>query len=173
MLNHLFLFCAVIYTSDTGSTYAGACTRDKWISPFYPLLTYDSHAPKAFSLRYVFLLLGIVYFVLFRVSWHRWAPSGSRIRRVGLRILDGINRWLNPFFSWCQSFLISQGRIQWLNMPLGLPPAHLLNKINYKKEVVKGMWIPWSDSISINWLVTWHIKIYNNIYNLKWQIINY
>ena len=115
MLSHLSLFCAVIYTSDTGSTRVGSCTRDKWISPLCPLLIWDSHALKAFSLRYVFVLLGIVYLVLFCVSWHRWAPFGSHLRRVGLQILDGISYWLNPsLLSMLSTHRLSR---RWVMMP--------------------------------------------------------
>ena len=50
---------------------------------------------KVFSLWYVFVLLRIMCFVLFCVSWHKWSPSGSRIRRVGLQVLVWFSRWLN------------------------------------------------------------------------------
>ena len=96
MLSRLSLFHAVICTVHTGPTCTGICTRDKTDQPLCPLLTCDCHALEAFHLSYAFVLLWIVCFVLFCVSWHKWAPSGSRIRRVGLQIFNGISLWLNP-----------------------------------------------------------------------------
>ena len=60
MLSCLSSFRAIICTFDTSLACVGACTRDKMDRPLYPLLTCDCHAPKAFSLRYVFVLLWIV-----------------------------------------------------------------------------------------------------------------
>ena len=41
--------------------------------------------PKGVPLWYVFFFLRIVHFVLFCVFWHRWSPSISCSRRVGLQ----------------------------------------------------------------------------------------
>ena len=49
ILSHLSLFRTVICTVDTGLACTCAC-----------LLTCDCHAPEAFSLRYMFVLLGFV-----------------------------------------------------------------------------------------------------------------
>ena len=96
MLSRLSSFRAVICTSDTGPACTGACRRDKTDQSLCPLLTCDCHAPEAFPLSYTFVLLWIMCFVLFCVLWHMWVPSGSRIRRIGLRIFNEINLWPNP-----------------------------------------------------------------------------
>ncbi len=98
MLCCLSSFLTVVCISDIGSTYVGACTKDKWINLFVPSWPATVMPPKMFSLWYVFVPLRIVCFVLFCVSWHRWSPSGSHIKRVSFQVLVWFNRWLNQFF---------------------------------------------------------------------------